>query len=385
MTPVVPASIARTVTPVSRPVVRAQLVEDHGVDAARGRAAPRGSRRRPRRRATRSRSSSTAGGRRRPAGRATSSASVALERQAVRPGRASRSSSSVQVEQPDQLGHRVGVVVDAQVDQDVAAAAVPAAGRDDEQRRGLPAAAVAAGAVARRAARPAAARPAGRSASVASQAASIASTTSGPVRMLPCTRSPSPVRPPAQACTGAGVGRRRRRARRRRPACRCARPLVRRRSARRATCLGALRRRAAARARRAGRRGWPAPGWRRRRRRPRPPGTAAPTARNFEATATPSWRAVHAARDDREGHGPRLPTATGRRAAGRAARPTCRRGRCTQRQHEESTHAHRSPDRRRRLPRPQRGHPGRRPQGRARSTATSSSASATAGRARSRA
>ena len=41
------------------------------------------------------------------------------------------------------------MVVDAQVDLDVAAAAVPAARGDDEQRRALPAAPVAAGLVAR--------------------------------------------------------------------------------------------------------------------------------------------------------------------------------------------------------------------------------------------
>ena len=73
---------------------------------------------------------------------------VALERQAggrVRP----LEEQVAQAEQAHQLGHRVRVVVDAQVDEDVAAAAVTASGPDDEQRRALPAAGVAAGAVAR--------------------------------------------------------------------------------------------------------------------------------------------------------------------------------------------------------------------------------------------
>ena len=51
------------------------------------------------------------------------------------------------VEAP-QLAHRVGVVVDAQVDQVVVVAAVAAAGRDDGDGGGLPPAAVAAGGVA---------------------------------------------------------------------------------------------------------------------------------------------------------------------------------------------------------------------------------------------
>ena len=80
---------------------------------------------------------------------------------------------------------RVGVVVDAQVDGDVVEAAVPGPVADHEQRRGLPAAPVAAGLVAglQRGQQP----PGERRSSglLASQASSIASTTSGPTRMLP--------------------------------------------------------------------------------------------------------------------------------------------------------------------------------------------------------
>ena len=54
----------------------------------------------------------------------------------------------VEVEQPGQLGDRLGVVVDAQVDRDVVEAAVPGALLDHQQRRRLPAARVAAGRVA---------------------------------------------------------------------------------------------------------------------------------------------------------------------------------------------------------------------------------------------
>ena len=54
----------------------------------------------------------------------------------------------VEREQPGQLGDRLGVVVDAQVDGDVVEPAVPGLVLDHEQRRGLPAAGVAAGRVA---------------------------------------------------------------------------------------------------------------------------------------------------------------------------------------------------------------------------------------------
>ena len=50
----------------------------------------------------------------------------------------------VDVEQPDELRHRVVVVVDPEIDQNVTAAAVPPVGGDDQHRGTLPAATVAA-------------------------------------------------------------------------------------------------------------------------------------------------------------------------------------------------------------------------------------------------
>ena len=54
----------------------------------------------------------------------------------------------MQVEQPGQFRDRRGMVVDAQVDEDVTAAAISALRSDDEQRSALPAATIAAGVVA---------------------------------------------------------------------------------------------------------------------------------------------------------------------------------------------------------------------------------------------
>ena len=91
----------------------------------------------------------------------------------------------VEVEQPGQLGDRVGVVVDPQVDGDVVEAAVPGALPDDEQRRRLPAAACRRPPRRRRSGPRAAGGRAARRRRSVCHAASIASTTSSPVRMLP--------------------------------------------------------------------------------------------------------------------------------------------------------------------------------------------------------
>ena len=75
-------------------------------------------------------------------------ADLAVQRRAGRPGRACRSRGCAgRAGAPAR--HRVGVVVDPQVDHDVAGAAVPLPLRHHQQRRALPAAPVAAGPVAR--------------------------------------------------------------------------------------------------------------------------------------------------------------------------------------------------------------------------------------------
>ena len=84
----------------------------------------------------------------------------------------------VEVEQPGQLGDRVGVVVDPQVDGDVVEAAVPGALADDEQRGRLPARAGRRRRRRRPRAPPAAGGPAARRRRWPRQASSIASTTS---------------------------------------------------------------------------------------------------------------------------------------------------------------------------------------------------------------
>ena len=145
-------------------------------------------------------------------------ASSAGPRRPARPRAAGRSAGSgrskysvVEVEQPAELGHRVRVVVDPQVDEDVAAAAVPAVGRHDEHRGGLPTAPVAACPVTGQQRARAAGRASGSAGSLPSQADSIASTTSGPVEDVALDRVAvaDPRRRPSRGSLGAGVRRRR--------------------------------------------------------------------------------------------------------------------------------------------------------------------------------
>ena len=120
---------------------------------------------------------------------------LALERQAAPPGSRRSKSRSRRPSSRDQLGDRVGVVVDAQVDERRRCrrrSRRPAS--DDEQRRALPAAASRRRRGRRRAARRAAGGANGRAASAWRQACSTASTTSGPVRMLPWIAYADPAR-----------------------------------------------------------------------------------------------------------------------------------------------------------------------------------------------
>ena len=104
----------------------------------------------------------------------------------------------MQVEQPAELGARVRVVVDPQVGRDVVETAVPGAVADHQQGGGLPAATVAAREVTgpQGGQQPAAedglvggGRPTTRC---------IAASTSGPASTLPCMLTPRPTRSPAQ-------------------------------------------------------------------------------------------------------------------------------------------------------------------------------------------
>ena len=128
VTPVVPASIART---LMRRSLRRPRSSRAGSRAPRGRSSPR-------RRA--SRSSPCRPRRRGRRGRASRARSSSSSRRAsstrhllLLGGRGEV--EVVQVEQPAQLGDRVGVVVDAEVDGDVVAAAVPRARRGPRAAR----------------------------------------------------------------------------------------------------------------------------------------------------------------------------------------------------------------------------------------------------------
>ena len=190
-----------------------------------------------------------------------------------------------EVQQPAQLGDRVGVVVDPQVGRDVVAAAVPGAVGDHQQRRGLPAAPVAAGVVAggERGEQPPGQRLVGRS---RPRRAPSPRRPRGRRGCCPGSRTPSPVTPPAQSqAAGAGVGRRAAvRVDDAEPggASRSSSASVSRVERDRAVAPSSSSERPSAR-----RRGWRPPGSRSRRRRRRRPGRRCRRPGTCEATATP--------------------------------------------------------------------------------------------------